>query len=112
MRLRSGRAPAVILHGRKYWIGDGILPAGALAALPQEGAGRIPDAAPGRRRIGAEAGRGRPRPDLLAGRRRRLRQRGDVARAADEPPGDRAVALEGGLVRAARPASAEAAGGD
>src|SRR5258708_11462114 len=24
MRLRSGRAPAVILHGRKYWIGDGI----------------------------------------------------------------------------------------
>jgi peptide deformylase len=25
MRLRSGRAPAVILHGRKYWIGDGIV---------------------------------------------------------------------------------------
>src|SRR3954468_10964430 len=24
MRPRSGRAPAVILHGRKYWIGDGI----------------------------------------------------------------------------------------
>ena len=24
MRLRSGRAPAVILYGRKYWIGDGI----------------------------------------------------------------------------------------
>jgi hypothetical protein len=24
MRLRSGRAPAVIPHGRKYWLGDGI----------------------------------------------------------------------------------------
>src|SRR3954453_16073480 len=24
MRLRSGRAPAVIPYGRKYWIGDGV----------------------------------------------------------------------------------------
>ena len=43
-----------------------------------------------------------PGPDLLAGRRQRLRQRGGVAGPAGEPPGDRAVALEGGAVRAAR----------
>ena len=55
-----------------------------------------------RRGAGAEAGRGQPRPDLLAGRRQRLRQRGGVAGPAGEPPGDRAVALEGGAVRAAR----------
>ena len=60
---------------------------------------------------GAEAGRGQPRADLLAGRRRGLRQRGAAAGPAGEPPGDRAVALEGGAVRPARAAVAEAEGG-
>ena len=57
---------------------------------------------------GAAAGRGQPRADVLAGRRLRLRQRGVVAGPAGEPPGDRAVALEGRPVRAARPAAPRA----
>ena len=77
----------------------------------KKGQAGLPDPPPGRRDAGAEAGRGQPRADLLAGRRQRLRQRGGVAGPAGEPPGDRAVALEGGAVRAARPASAEAEGG-
>ena len=80
-----------------------LLPAGALAALPQEGPARIPGPPPVGRGAGAEAGRGQPRADLLAGRRQRLRQRGGVAGPAGEPPGDRPAALEGGVVRAARP---------
>ena len=77
----------------------------------KKGQPRLPDPPPGRRRRWPEAGRGQPRADLLAGRRQRLRQRGVVAGPAGEPPGDRAVALEGGAVRPARPASAEAEGG-
>ena len=46
-----------------------FLPAGALAALPQEGAGRLSDPPPRRRGPGAETGRGQPRPHVLAGRR-------------------------------------------
>ena len=73
-------------------------------------AGRLPDAPPGRCGDGAEAGRGQPRADLLAGGRQRLRQHGGTAGPAEGPPGDRAVALEGGAVRPARAASAEAGG--
>jgi len=82
--------------------GSLLLPAGALAALPQEGAGRVSVPAPGRRDAGAAAGRGQPRADLLAGRRQCLCQCRDVAGPPREPPGDRAVALEGGVVRPAR----------
>ena len=77
----------------------------------KKGQAGLPDPPPGGRGAGAEAGRGQPRADLLAGRRQRLRQRGGVAGPAGEPPGDRAAALEGGAVRAARPATAQAEGG-
>ncbi len=76
----------------------------------KKGQAGLPDPPPGRRGAGAEAGRGQPRADLLAGRRQCLHQRGGVAGPAGEPPGDRAAALEGGAVRAARPATAEAEG--
>src|SRR6476661_8941439 len=52
MRLRSGRAPAVILHGRKYWIGDGICPdrraeaAGRVHRLPGAPGSRDPPVVP------------------------------------------------------------------
>ena len=70
----------------------------------KKGQAGLPDPPPVGRRAGAAAGRGQPRADLLAGRRQCLRQRGGVAGPAGEPPGDRAAALEGGAVRAARPA--------
>ena len=87
-----------------------LLPAGALAALPQEGTEALPDPSPGCRGAGADAGRGPSRPHVLAGRRQRLHQCGDVAGPAEEPPGDRANPLEGGTVWPARAASAEAEG--
>ena len=80
-----------------------LLPAGALAALPQEGTGRLPDPSPGGRGAGVEAGRGQSRADVLAGRRQCLRQRGGVAGSTEEPPGDRTVALEGGAATACPP---------
>ena len=76
----------------------------------KKGQAGLPDPPPAGRRAGAAAGRGQPRADVLAGRRLGLRQRGGVAGPAGEPPGDRAAALEGGAVRAARPAPAEAEG--
>ena len=87
-----------------------LVPVGALAAVPQEGPARPSDPPPGRRRAGPQAGRGRPGPGLLAGRRQRLCQRGFAGRSPGEPGGDRAVALEGGLVRAARPLLRQAGG--
>ena len=87
-----------------------LLPAGALAALPQEGATRAQAAPPIRRRTGSEVGRGQPQSDLLAGRRQCLRQRRVVAGPAGQSPGDRPASLEGRLVRPSRPACQGSAG--
>src|SRR5208282_1044180 len=74
----------------------------ALATLSQERESRPSAPHSVRRRVGSALGRGQPRSDLLAGRRLRLCQCGVVAGPADEPASDRAVELEGGLVRQAR----------
>src|ERR1019366_3056913 len=84
-----------------------LLPAGALAALSQEGTRRLPDPADGGCGAGTKTGRGQSRPDFLAGWRQCLHQCGGVAGSTEEPPGDRAVELES---RAVRPARSESAG--
>ena len=74
-----------------------LLPAGALAVLPQEGAGRIPEPHSTGRPDGPSPGRAAARADVLAGRRLGVHQLRDDEGPPREPPGARAAAVDAAL---------------
>src|SRR5271166_3311862 len=72
-------------HPSAFSQGPLLLPADALATLPQEGQAWASESSLGCGRTGPQTGPGESRPQLLAGGRLGLHQRGDVEQSSREP---------------------------